>query len=473
MARALAALLTSSLVTILVGVIRQKAVALQVGPAGIGQLGLMLSLVGAAATIGGVGLATSGVQRVSVTAQLPSGAAAQRGLLWMTAALGAATGTLVYALTPLIGAGFTGTTRSVVALAAAVTVAMSGQTALLNGLGLLSRIAWINGIGAVIGTAVTVALLYIHPIWGVYGAVLAPLLSSYALGLVLQRGQGQWQRRAGLAALWQEVRPMLALGAVFAAGVGVSTLGQFAARWFVQREYGPVALGQYQAAWSVTLMYLGVLLNALSMEFFPRVSRVVAEGDVKRLNRVVSDQVRLILALAVPVICLIALGRQIVMTLLYTTEFVPAAGLLGTQLIGDTFKLTAWALSYTLLARNAKWPMFFAEVLWVIVYFALLTGLKDVLGFSGLGWAYVGAYAAYLLFVSVMYRRLVSKALDPQVWLYTLLGAAAVAVHVQAAASLALTVALGAVDLVATAWVGLRWWQARKARTRTAGAEST
>jgi len=455
-------LVSTSVVTILAGILRQKMIALELGPSGVGSLGLLISLSTAIATLGGMGLPTSGVQRISMNDNSPLAIPTQQSLLWGSAVLGTIVGILTVILSPLLGVPSGGFERWVVAITVAFMIISSGQIALLNGLGKIRDIAWMNGLSAVISTTLTVATLLILPTWGLYTALLSPVLVLLVLGW--------WFRRRAVASLplnslnnlWKQLRAMLSLGIVFAAGTGISSLGQYIARWYLQNRFGEVNLGQYQAAWSITMIYLGVLLSAMSVEFFPRVSRVVAEQDFKRLNKVVSDQVKLLLVLSVPVICVVILFSEVVITLLYSAQFKLAAELARQQFLGDIFKLASWALSYTLLAGNAKFFIFLSELMWIIVYLLLLFVFAQFFGFSSIGWAYVGAYAIYLPFVAFLYWKHTRQHLSAANWLYIAIAILLVVVHILAEPSLVFSVILAVIDFAALTGAGVWFFNRRK-----------
>lgn len=462
--KVLAVLLSSSLITIAAGLVRQKMLALELGPLGVGQLGLLMTFSGAVATLAGLGLATSGVQRVSVSHNTPDASTAQRSLVLGSLALGLLAGVLGAGLAPTFGLSPSGPDRWAVGLAALLTIVSGGQLALLNGLGQLHKIAWVNGLSAVLGTALTVGVLLLNPRWGLYAALLGPLLLTTLFAVLAQRSHRAPARTRGWSSLWAELRVMLSVGAVLAAGTGLATLGQYGARFYVERHFGGVALGYYQAAWALTMLYLGVLLSALSTEFFPRISRAAAEVDTRTLTAMVSQQITLILGLALPAICLLVLLSEWMITLFYSPDFRPAAELARQQFLGDIFKLAAWAIGFTLIARRAKRYMFLLEVLWILTYLPLLWLLSHWLGFSGLGWAYVGAYAVYLGASVWAYRRQVGVTLPARLWAGTLGAAALVGVHMWVSASSSLSLALAILDLLALGAVAGWFWQRRRTR---------
>ncbi|ADV68602.1 oligosaccharide flippase family protein [Deinococcus maricopensis] len=466
--RVLAVLLSSSLITIVAGMVRQKMLALEIGAVGVGHLGLLMTLAGAAATLGGLGLSTSGVQRVTVTQHTPDAGAAQRSLTVGTAILGVLAGILTAMLAPYFGITPTGPDRWATALAVMLTITSAGQIAVLNGLGQLHTIAWVNGLGAVLGTICTLLVLWLMPNWGLYTALLAPLLITTVMAVLMQRPHRAPATGISADALRTQLRAMLSLGVVFSAGAGLATLGQYGARWYIEQRFGSVALGQYQAAWALTMLYLGVLLTAMSTEFFPRISKAAEQSSPAELTRMVSQQITLTVTLALPAICLLVLCSEYVVTLLYSPEFRPAALLARQQFMGDIFKLAAWAIGFTLLARQAKLYMFLLELLWSVIYLVLLWLFSRTGDFTAVGWAYVGAYAVYLFGSVYAFRQNVGIALPGRLWLVTLGAVVLVGVHLWVAPSLRWSLVLAVLDLFALAVAAWWFWRRRQAAKPTA-----
>ena len=70
----------------------------------------------------------------------------------------------------------------------------------------------------------------------------------------------------------KELRALLKLGAAFMAS-GVMMMGvAYAIRIFVTREVGIDAAGLYQCAWAVGGLYVGLILQAMGADFYPRLT---------------------------------------------------------------------------------------------------------------------------------------------------------------------------------------------------------
>ncbi len=178
-------------------------------------------------------------------------------------------------------------------------------------------------------------------------------------------------------------------------------------RWRVQLAGGGTARGQYlngqfQAAWAMGATYFGVVLTGLGNAVFPRYA---AAADPEALGHEIDAAVSFVLRFAPPLILAAIALRRWVIPLLYSREFGPAEHLLGLTMAGDLAKAVSWAYAGPLLFRGLVRPFLLSEGLGA----ALLAGgaylLIGRIGLDGAGWAYLGAYLAYVLLTRTIVAR--------------------------------------------------------------------
>jgi len=453
LARVLLALLSSSVVTVLSSIVRYKAISVQLGAAGVGEYGLLLNFVALVAVLFSLGLPHSGVQRVAVTHSSPrEGPAVQRALLYgsFTLALLAAMATLVTSpLFPNHPGGL------LIPLAVAATMLSVSQVSLLNGLGLVRQIALVNSLSALGGTLLTVAALWLSPDWAIPVALLStPLLGTVGAWWAL-RGQGSWREPVPLPEVWKSVPPMAQLGVLIALALSIQSGGQYLARVYLQ-QHGVGVVGQYQAAWSVTTAYLSVILSALSVEFFPRISRVVNDNDRDAIQSSVHQQIALIFGLSLPVICLAILLSSPLIRLMYSGGFEFAASLAQQQFVGDVVKLPCWVLSYVLVAKSRGGVFFMSELLTTLSYLGSLILLDNFLGLDTVGWAYAISYCVFFSYIAFEYRRNIGIPIPVSSVIHTALALIVVLSHYFFSQSGWNTLVLITLDLIALAVIGWR-----------------
>ncbi len=179
----------AQVINVAVSLVKMKAVAVLLGPAGMGLVGLYLNLVQTASTVSALGFGNVGTRQIA-TAQAQGGDVAvgrtRRALFWGTIGLALVGAAIFWALSGWIARVILDepSRASEVAwlsLAVALTVAAGSQGALLTGLRRAGDLARINVLSGLAGAALGVAALLL---WG-HGGLLALVLVAPAATFLL------------------------------------------------------------------------------------------------------------------------------------------------------------------------------------------------------------------------------------------------------------------------------------------------
>lgn len=393
----------AQVITIAVGLVKMKAVALLLGPAGVGLAGLYMNLVQASATVAALGLGTVATRQIA-TAQVEGGEVAvgqiRRAVFWATLGLACLGAALFWLASGWIA-------RSILAdesqaddvawltLGVALTVAAGSQAALLVGLRRVGDLARINIGAAITGAVLGVLLLWLWGAQALIAMILAVPLASYLLGLVYVARLGPpVGPRVPLAEMAGQWRAMLVLGLPFMTTGVVSLLAHLAARALVQRELGLDALGYFQAAWTIGMTYLGFVLSAMATDYYPRLTAAIRNRE--QAARLVNEQTEVALLLCAPVLLAMVGLAPWVIRLLYSAEFEPAIAILRWQLLGDILKVMSWPLGFVFLATGAGKTFLLTDTLAMAVFLAGIYLGLPLIGVEATGVAFLALYAFHL-----------------------------------------------------------------------------
>ena len=393
----------ASVVNIFIGLVRMKVVAVLLGPAGIGLIGLFTNLVALASNVGGLGFGNVGTRQIAEAAGQDDPqriATARRALFWGTLVLAVGGALLLWLLRHVLAAHVLGDPSfspqvGWLSLAVALTVAAASQNALLNGLRRIGDIARMQVGSALVATAIGLAAIAWLGMAGVVAFVIAVPLATFVLGhwfvSRLPRAQAPASDLRVLSAQW---RTMAKLGSAFMVAGLAGVVGQLVVRTMVQRDLGADALGQFQAAWAISMTYIGFVLGAMGTDFYPRLTAII--HDREAVNRLVNEQTEVALLLATPVLLAMLALAPWVIRILYTAEFAEAAMVLRWQVLGDLLKIASWPLGFILLAAGAGRAFMLTE--WIAVgSFVLFTWIGlPLIGIKATGVAFVGLYAVCL-----------------------------------------------------------------------------
>jgi len=381
----------TQVLNILIGIVRVKILALFLGPVGIGLAGMYQAATAMIGTLTGLGIGPAGVRQIAEAAasgderRMARTVALLRRAAWISGLLGMA---LVLILAkPLTVATFGNDHYTEGVALVSLTLLFggisAGQTALLQGLRKLKELAACNLLGSLFGTVASIALVYYLRDRGVAPFLVAvagfSILTSwwYARKVDFPNTRLPWRET------FQEARPLLGMGASFLAlGLLASGVG-YAVRILVIHELGMHAIGLYTAASNISLLYVGIIINAMGADFYPRLTSVA--NDHAAVNRLVNQQAEMGVLMALPGLLVTLLLAPWVMRIFYSGEFVAAAGLIRWQILGMGLRVACWPLSYILLAKGLGKTMVILETVSSVIQIAITALFLHLWGLDGCG----------------------------------------------------------------------------------------
>lgn len=372
----------ASVINILISIVKVKVLAVLLGPAGVGLMGLYQNIMGVAATVAGCGMGSSGVRQLAASTADAATLAIVRRALWLAnLVLGLAGMVIVWLLREPIALWVFADTAHVaevgwLGLGVLLTLVAGSQTALLQGLRRIGDLARVNVIGGFLSAVVGIGLVYLLGQAGVIWFVLvAPAISILVAGYYagrLPRPQTphDWQ------AINQQWQAMLKLGIPLMAAGLLTLATQLAARSIILRELGLDASGYFQAAWAISMTYIGFVLGAMGADYYPRLTAAIEDHPSAR--RLVNEQTEMALLLAGPVLLAMITFAPWVIHLLYAASFAPATDVLRWQIMGDILKVASWPMGFILLAMGRGGVFIATELAWNVVYLAIIIlGIKE------------------------------------------------------------------------------------------------
>ncbi|MDD5421810.1 MAG: oligosaccharide flippase family protein [Candidatus Omnitrophica bacterium] len=116
--------------------------------------------------------------------------------------------------------------------------------------------------------------------------------------------------------------------------------------------FGPEANGLYQVVFAMSANYLTLFTNGIWAYFFPKVSSLSAGPDKQEYMNELNNALRFCLVGVIPFAVCLYILRDVVIRVVFSVKFLPAADLFSTQLAGDMFYLIFYLLCASLLARE-------------------------------------------------------------------------------------------------------------------------
>ena len=422
---------------ILCSIIRTKLVAMWIGPVGVGLFGLFNNALEMISTGTNLGIRSSSVRDISqaLTGRDPGLVArmvsvVRKWSMWLGLA-GALTTLLLAPLLSQVTFGDTTHIWGFVALSVAVLLQAltNGEYAILQGTARLKRLASVTLWGTIVGLAVSIPLFYLLRERSILPSILA-YAAALAVFAWFFRNRDYPPAVMSRHETFDMGKGFVRLGIYMTLGNFASILASYAFNSWLNINAGTEAVGYYQAGYTLLNKYTGLILTALGMEYYPRLSKV-ADSRI-RLRAFVSQEINLAIAVMAPVVALFILLRELVVWILYTPEFNVIFSFVSWGMIGTVLRTLSWCLAFTILAKGDGKTYLWTEVASAIINLVLNIVFYRWWGLTGLGIAFLVSYLLYTLIIAVVYFKVYRLSVTPAC-LYNLLWTLAVAAAVMAA----------------------------------------
>ena len=388
----------SSAVTIVLGIIRSKALALLLGPAGVGLIGLFNSISDLVRCISGMGMNNSGVRQIAEavgtgdTQRIACTVTTLRRVALFFSAIGALM--LLIFCKPVSRLTFGDDSHAgwvaLLSLAVFFGDVAAGQGALVQGMRRISDLAQISILGAIYGTVFSIPIIYFLGERGVVPSMICVALMGSLTSWWYARKIKISHVWVTLADIFREASALLKLGFIFVSS-GLMTMGvAYLVRVIVIRKLGMDAAGFYQAAWVLGGLYMGFILQAMGADFYPRLTAVA--NNNQECNRLVNEQTEVGLLLAGPGVMATITFAPLVIRLFYSASFEPAVEVLRWICLGMVLRVACWPMGFIMISKGATKLFFVSELLCNLTYLGLAWAGIAMFGLVGTGMGFFGLY---------------------------------------------------------------------------------
>lgn len=402
----------STVIVILIGIIRTKFMAILLGPSGVGLMGIYNSIIELTQSVVGIGINSSGVRQIAKAA-----GANNELLVAKTAQVLRRTSIFLGILGALFIFGFSSELSlltfsneqqsegiALLSLAVFCNLVSAGQSALIQAMRRITDLAKMGILAAIYGTIISIPAVYFFGLNGV-----APALVLISLMALLT---SWWYRRKiklnyctiTKSEIQEEQLALLKLGFAFMAGSLMMTGTSYLVRMIIVRETGFAAAGLYQAAWTLGGMYVGIILQAMGTDFYPRLTAIADNNP--ECNRIVNEQTHISLLMAGPGIIATLTLTPLVVELFYSAKFQAAADLLRWLCLGMILRVVSWPMGFIIMAKGAQNQLIISELAWGSIYLIFCVLGIQYFSLTGVGMAFFGSYAVHILINFIIVKKL-------------------------------------------------------------------
>lgn len=388
---------------ILIQIIKSKFVAVLLGPAGVGIMGLYQSGLQLVQQISSMGLAQSAVRDVSEAngsndiQRIAKTVTVVRKLVWITGLLGLI---IVACCSPLLSKfSFGNYDYTIPFIILSVTLLLdqlsAGQKVVLQGVRRLKDLAKCAAFGVTFGLITSVPLYYWLGIDGIVPTLILNSVCSLILSWFYSRKIKIEKVQVTPKQTFEQGKQMLVMGismsfsGIFASMVSYAIIG------FIQGNGGVEQVGLFQAGFVIMTTYVGMVMNAIATDYYPRLAAI--NKDNAKCCEVVSQQGEIGAMILAPMLTICLVFMPFVLQLLYSDRFLAANQYISWACLGMMLRMVSWVIAFIFVAK-AESRLYIINELSANLYYLVfsLLGYK-FFGLTGLGIAFLLEYVVYFL----------------------------------------------------------------------------
>lgn len=421
---------------ILIQIIRSKFVAVLLGPEGMGINGLLQSGTQLIQGFTSLGLSQSAVRDVAEAygtgdkKRVGRTISVLRKLVWLTGLLGMIVVVLASPLLSLSSFGNYSYTLSFILLSVILLFDQlsAGQKVALQGLRKYKYLAKASAIGITIGLIVSVPLYYF---WGNDGIVPVFIVCSLCT-LLLSKYYAKKLKiesvKVSIKESFSEGRKMMTLGLVMSLNGILVFTSAYVLKSFISNQGGLAEVGLFNAGFAIVSVYVGMVFNAMSTDYYPRLAAVC--NDNKKCAELINRQSEVSILILTPVVTVALIFTPLFLTILFSNKFLLANEYVRWALFGMLFRTLSWSIGNVFYAKGESKLCTFTTVGFNTFFLVDDLLWYYVIGIAGLGISFALNFFIHLIVVYLIARFRYSFKFDKQtlklfvtLFMFTLLAA--------------------------------------------------
>jgi O-antigen/teichoic acid export membrane protein len=401
----------ASFITILIGLVKVKALAVLLGPAGIGLMGILTTIMATGSTLFGMGIGTSGVRELALNNKsIEKLDIVRKALFSANLLLGLLAIIVIFIFRVTLSEFFFQSADyqlaiCIIAVGVFFSLISGSQTALLQGLRKITELAKVKIIGALASTLIGLLIIWQFGESGLpFFVITLPLVSFFVALFYSKKLPKLTTATISFKQLKPQWQSLFTLGFAFMLTGLIMVGSQLIVRYIINQELSIESVGYFQAAWAISMTYISFVLGAMAADYYPRLTQQI--HNKHEANRLVNEQTEIAIIFAAPVLLAMLAFAPLVIHLLYSSEFSHSVEILRWQVFGDVLKVLSWPLGFIILAKGHSKLFFCTELLWNVSYILLVyVGIHDF-GIEITGYVFAFSYLIYLTVVYVVSRRI-------------------------------------------------------------------
>lgn len=272
-----------------------------------------------------------------------------------------------------------------------------GNLAVLQGLKDLKKLAKAITFSSLFSLVPTVALYYFFGKNGIPWVIVITALISFIISRYYVKQLNIKKQSIPLKSVFTNGKKILKSGMYLSLANVVNMSVGFIIQILLTKAGGVFEVGLYNAGFLLINSYVAVFFSSLSKDFFPRLVEV--SSDRNAVNKIVNRQAYVLLLLINPIIIFFLVFKEVIVTLLFSKEFLPILGMITYGILATAFKSVSWSMGFIMIAKNNNKLYFKTEIIsHITLLISILTGYY-VYGLTGLGIGFLVYHILDFIFI--------------------------------------------------------------------------
>lgn len=393
---------------IIVKVGLNKVVAILLGAEGMGIIGIYNSAIQMIRTGAGLGINQSAVRDISEANACNDNERFSRiisltnKVIIFTALLGM--GVTIF-LSPYLSKWYFGDGTYTLAfiwisIVVALNILSEGQLAILKGMRQLRALAKASIWGSLVGLVAAIPFYYFFGRGGIIPSLAITAFAALFFSNLYVRRIEYTRTKLSVKEIWTEATPMVKMGVALMLVGFIGSIFDMIIAAFISNSGSLADVGYYNAGAAIISGYFGIVITAMSTDYYPRISAV--HNDNEKLTDEMNKQSETGLIMIFPLVVLFVFLSPFFIDILYSAEFYETNNYTDYAMIGTVIIVVSNCMGMILLAKQASnifvWSVLGQRTILIAIY---IFAYKQ-LGLTGLGLAYICTGLLHITFMTLI-----------------------------------------------------------------------
>lgn len=382
-------------VQMLIGILRNKLVALILGPAGIGLIQIYDKTTELIKKGAGLGISQSALRDISVARNSDDSSmfsqvyTATRRVILFTGLLGVLVTVALSKQLSIWTCGDTEHTIAYISLALVVffTIITEVQMSILKGVRAQKQLAYSTIIGSLSGLVFSVPIYYFFKEDGIVPALIIHAFVSFGVTFYFVKKISYIPEAQSFHTTCRIVSPMIKVGVILVFVGMLDSLFAVLLASFLRRQGGFDTVGFYQAGHTIMSSYFGIVLTSMVMDYYPRVSAI--NYDNIKVADEFNKQAKIGLLFIFPLSVIFVFFAPFIIRILYSNQFLCVVEFSDFAIIGAILAVIAECLRIILVAKQIAKTYAIISLILKGAFIPMYIFFFNIIGLRGLGISYM------------------------------------------------------------------------------------